>query len=428
MHNHYVTSPVLITRLQSTPCWPYLDGFTEWLANNHFTIATIQLYLFGIPPLGQWLLTNSVSVSDFDHHTLSIFQLEREASGNLYYGGVRRFKAAFIGARRFQEYLVATNIVSKRPSLIAKQPLLSDFEGWMTDHRGIKQSSLCCYARYINDFVNVLGQQPCLYDVLGVRHYFQERARRSGVSTMKLAATSIRVFLRYLVATGKCDSSLPNAVPSIAQWRLSSLPRYLASEDVERLIDSCAELITTPQRDRAILLLLARLALRAGDVADLQHGDIDWRAGRIRVSGKGRRECWLPLTQELGDALADYWRFERPEFVGSHFFLKSNAPCGPTSARVVSSVVDRAIERTGIDAPSRGSHLLRHSAATAMLAHGANLEQIGAVLRHINLDTTAIYAKIDSGLLNQVVVQWPIDAAVVDSDDSSTRRQGASTC
>ncbi len=342
------------------------------------------------------------------------FQVDREASGDLYYGSVRTFKAAFIGARRFQEYLISAHILSPQLPPVPENPLLSDFEDWMVDHCGIKQNSINCYTRYINDFVNMQGHEPSQYNIVSVRHYFQERARRSGVPTMKMASTSVRVFLRYLVATGQCASSLPSAVPRIAHWRLSSLPRYITSEAVEQLIGSCTDLITTPQRDRAILLLLSRLALRASDVAGLQHADIDWRAGRIRVSGKGRRECWLPLTQELGDALSEYYRSERPEFDGPHFFLKSNAPRGPISARVVSSVVDRAIERTGIDAPSRGSHLLRHSAATAMLANGASLEQIGAILRHIHLDTTAIYAKVDFGLLNQVVAQWPVNSLVAD--------------
>jgi len=428
MLNHNICSTALNVRLQSTPCWPYLKGFTAWLAEKHFSHSTVQLYLFGIPALGQWLSANSIVISKFDQSALAIYRLEREESGDLYYRHARKVKAAFIGARQFQEYLMASGIVSRPPTLIPEYPLLSEFEEWMADHRGLKQSSLCCYARYIPNFVDALGENPDRYDALGVRRHFQHLASRSGVPTMQLAATAIRVFLRYLVATGQCDSSLPNAVPRIAHCSLSSLPRHLASEDVERLIGSCSELVTTALRDRAILLLLARLAFRAADVADLQHTDIDWRSGRIRVSGKGRRECWLPLTQELGDALAGYFLNERPEFEGPHFFIKSNAPRGPISARVVSSVVSRAVERTGIDAPSRGSHLLRHSAASAMLAHGASLEQIGSILRHVNVETTAIYAKIDSGLLRQVVPAWPAGLNAVDSDDSSTDKQGAGTC
>ncbi len=428
MLTHYVTSPVLIARLQSTPCWPYLDGFTEWLAKKHFTDATVQLYLFGIPALGQWLLSSNISVADFDHHSLSIFQRERDTSGNLYHGSARRFKAAFIGARRFQEYLIAENIVLIQSPQVLKKPLLSDFESWMTEHRGIKQTSLCSYARYINDFIDMLGQDTALYEVSNIRHYFQERAHSSGVPTMQLAATSIRVFLRYLVATGRCESSLPDAVQSIVRRKLSSLPRYISIDSVDQLIDSCDELFTTPLRDRAILLLLARLALRAGDVAGLQRSDIDWRQARIRVSGKSRRECWLPLTQQVGYALADYCQNERPDFSDPHIFIKSNAPCGPISARVVSSIVGRAVLRTGIDTPSKGSHLLRHSAASAMLSQGANLEQIGSVLRHKNLDTTAIYAKINYTLLNQVVAPWPTGAVSSVSEASLVRHLRAGKC
>ncbi len=425
---HYVTSPVSYSRLQSTPCWPYLDDFTDWLAEKRFTRTTVQLYLFGIPPLGQWLVSNAISVPDFDNHSLTAFRRERGEVGKLYHSNGRKLKAAFIGAHRFQEFLVARNIVAKPSSLLPVSPLLSEFEQWMSVHRGLRKSTLSSYARYIKKFIATLGHEPETYDASGIRDYFQDYARRSNVPSMRLAATSIRAFLIYLVASGRCDSTLSGVVPTIAEWRLSPLPRYLASKDVEQLIQSCDGLIKTMRRDRAVLLLLARLALRAGDVATLELADIDWHEGRIRVSGKNRREFWLPLTQELGDALVDYWQNERHESDEPSFFLKCIAPTGPLSTSVVSSIVHRAIIRAGIDAPSRGAHLLRHSAATAMLANGANLEQIGSVLRHVNLDTTAIYAKVDIGLLGEVMAPWPSDREAVDCSVSLDTGHGVGTC
>lgn len=149
MLKYYDISPVLIDRLRSTPCWPYMDGFTEWLYKKRFSDATVQLYLFGIPSLGHWLLTNNVSVVDFGKQSLSDFQNEREVNGHLYHGSSAKLKAAFMGVRRFQEYLISVNIVVIRSQQIPENLLLTDFNNWMTEHRGIKQASLCCYIRCI---------------------------------------------------------------------------------------------------------------------------------------------------------------------------------------------------------------------------------------------------------------------------------------
>jgi len=301
MLKHHITSSVSRARLQATPCWPYLDGYTEWLAAKRYTQATIQLYLFGIVPLGRWMVTNAVSVASFDHHALAAFRHERALLGELRHGDGRKLKAAFLGARRFHEFLIADGVIqSALPSELPACPLLSGFEQWMAIHRGVRPVTLSGYALYLKGFVAALGHDPGAYDARAIRNYLLDHARRSRVPSARAAATAIRVFLRYLVATGQCDGALPSAVPKLANWRLSSLPRYIGSEDVERLITSCDGPIRTALRDRAVLLLLARLALRAGDVAALELADIDWREGRIRASGKNRREFWLPLPQEVG--------------------------------------------------------------------------------------------------------------------------------
>lgn len=408
MLKHYITSPVSIARLQASACWPYLNGYTDWLAAKRYTPATIKLYLFGIIPLGRWMATNAVSVESFDHHALASFRRERALLGKLRHGDGRKLKAAFLGARRFHEFLIADGVIhSAPPTEPPACAVLSGFEQWMTIHRGVRPVTLSGYASYITGFVATVGDDPGTYEARAVRDYLLAYARRSRVPSAQAATTAIRVFLRYLVATGQCDAALPSAIPKLACWRLSSLPRYIGCEDVERLIASCEEPIRTALRDRAILLLLARLALRASDVAGLELTDIDWRERRIRTSGKNRREFWLPLPQHVGDAIVDYLHNERPPSDDTHLFVKCLAPAGPLSRTVVSSIVRRALERTGIAAPSKGAHLLRHSAATEMLRQGATLAQIGSVLRHVNIDTTAIYAKVDVALLNTVSAHWP---------------------
>ena len=225
--------------------------------------------------------------------------------------------------------------------------------------------------------------------------------------------TALRGYLRFLAARGACCPWLDQAVPTIPQWRLSALPRYLPVADVERLIGSCD--LTKPHgiRDRAILLLLARLGLRAGDIVGLRLDDIAWAEGTLRVRGKGRREIRLPLPQDAGDALLDYLERARPPVDDHRIFLRSSAPHRPLgSSSTVSSVVRLALIRAGISgAPSCGANLLRHSAATGMLRAGAALDAIGTVLRHRSADTTAHYAKVDVAMLRQVAQPWPGEAS-----------------
>ncbi len=167
------------------------------------------------------------------------------------------------------------------------------------------------------------------------------------------------------------------------------------------------------RRDRAMVLLLARLGLRASDVVGLRLGDIEWERGRLRVVGKGRRETRLPLPQDVGDAVHDYLRAERPATATDYVFLTTRAPVGPIRTGGLQSVVCRLIERAGVQTSSRGAHVLRHSLATRMLREGATLDTIGAVLRHRDVNTTAIYAKVDVGLLRQVAQPWPSPCAEV---------------
>ena len=401
----YITSSVTLARLQATCCWPYLDGYTDWLATRHYSQASIQLYLFGIVPLGLWLSNNDLPITELDQNALDAYRRCRASAGQLRHRG-GKIKMAFRGAQRLHEYLLSIGVVRALPRPPVP-PLLHSFEQWMTTHRGVRAVTLRNYAPTIEKLLDRLGDDPARYTAKSLRRFVLEEADRGAIATAKATTTSVRALMRYLSATGQCDSALLGAVPAIADWRLASLPRYLASEDIHRLIASCDGMRLTARRDRCILLLLWRLALRAGDVAGLLLTDIDWQAGRIRLAGKNRREIWLPLLQDVGEALVDYLQNERPAVDSRHVFIKSIAPAGPVNAQLVSSIVRRAIERVGIETPSRGAHLLRHSAATAMLRQGASLSQIGSVLRHESLETTRLYAKVDHDLLLGVAASWP---------------------
>jgi site-specific recombinase XerD len=217
------------------------------------------------------------------------------------------------------------------------------------------------------------------------------------------------MFVRFLASKDLCRVDLLGAVPTVACWRLASLPRYLAEEDVERLIDSCNGSAAVGKRDRAILLLLARLGLRAGDIVHLRLQDIDWQNGWIHVSGKTRREARLPISKEVGRAIVSYLQNGRPKTTSDAVFVRSRAPFRALASHcAVSMLVDSAIRRAGIIRPGRGAaHLLRHSLASSMLRHGASLQDISTLLRHGSIETTQIYAKVDVTALKQIAQPWP---------------------
>jgi site-specific recombinase XerD len=217
------------------------------------------------------------------------------------------------------------------------------------------------------------------------------------------------MFLRFLIAEGYCAVGLDGAIPTVAHWRLASLPRYLPPEDVERLIASCDRTSAVGRRDRAILLLLARLGLRSGDIVHLRLCDIDWKGASVQVCGKGRRQTQLPLSQEVGQAIVAYLKKGRPRVNIEAVFLCSCAPFRPfSSSCVVTKIVDKAIRRAGVVRPGRGAaHLLRHSLATSLVRQRTSLEDIRSILRHSSIETTEIYAKVDIPALRQIAQPWP---------------------
>ena len=303
---------------------------------------------------------------------------------------------------------LAINSAPPSPPVEKQPPLVRGFSEWMRRERGLKVTTLSGYIKVIREALDALGNTPSHYTAKALRSFVVRQSMRAGTRHHgKLTTTAMRAFLRYLIAQGLCRPGMDDAVPTIAIWRLAALPRYLAAGDVDRILDSCDERTPVGLRDRAVLLLLARLALRAGDIRDMGVGDLDWKQGAVRVSGKGRVEVSLPLTQEVGDVLLRYLRRARPPAPTDRLFVRMAAPWTPLSASSVSALVGRAMDRAGIASRFRGAHVLRHSAATEMLRQGATLQQIGALLRHQYLDTTAHYAKVDVQRLREIALPWP---------------------
>lgn len=228
---------------------------------------------------------------------------------------------------------------------------------------------------------------------------------RYSIGTAKLVVTALRSFLRYMYLQGRVPVDLRGALPAIAGWRLTGLPKALTASQVNRLLRACDRRRHVGRRDYAVLLLLTRLGLRAGEVSALELGDVDWRHGEILVRGKGKRKERLPVPNEIGSAVASYLRLSRPKAHSRRLFLCIRAPHGPLNRTAVTAVVRYACVRA--DLPIVGAHCLRHTAATEMLRAGGSLDEIAQVLRHSSFDTTAIYAKVDRNALRTLARRWP---------------------
>jgi site-specific recombinase XerD len=279
----------------------------------------------------------------------------------------------------------------------------------MRQQRGTCDATLYNYSIHIRDLLRTLGEEPRCFDARRLRAFVLEKSRACGWAAAKKCTTALRMFVRFLIAGDCCAVGLEGAIPTLAHWRLAALPRYLQPEEVERLIASCNPGSPVGRRDRAILLLLARLGLRAGDIVHLRLSDIDWKEAWIHVCGKGRRHTRLPLTQEVGQAIVIYLREGRPRTNVDALFVRCRAPFRALGSHcAVSVIVDRALKRAKVVRPSRGAaHLLRHSVATSMLRQGASLQDIAAILRHRSVETTQIYAKVDVAALRQIAQPWP---------------------
>ena len=383
----------------------HLGQFSDWLADLRYSRRTIRSYVHATERFTAWAWANGYTqLSALDHGCLIAYRhYLTYAQG----GGKRAHEHnnSYCAARRFVRFLQRLCITPARPTDIP--PLVTRFNDWMLKQRGTSESTLVLYRRVVCRLLQQLAGEPHLYTAAQIRTFVLTESRGFSHSKAATAATAVRAFVRFLVAHQECRDGLQYAIPRLAKWGKASLPRYLEAELVERVVDTCDASTALGSRDRAVLLLLARLGLRAGDVASLRLDDFDWPNGRFRVAGKSRQPEWLPLPQDVGDAILHYVKTARPPLRSEWVFLSYCAPYGPMLRQQISATAARAIRRAGVAAPSFGAHIFRHSAATAWLRQGLSLQSIGVLLRHRDVDTTAIYAKVDIGLLRQMAMPWP---------------------
>ena len=403
-------SPLRVQALRDAPSAPQLEGFAQELYCAGYARITARRHIRAAEHFVYWSNKEGVGEGPVDEQVIQRF--DRHLSRCRCPGYGHTYRADLLrGARLFSGFLRGEGLSAAR--LAEPQThdcvLLAAFCQWMREQRGTADSTLYNYKLSLRDLLARVGEDPGRLDAQRLRQFVLETSQKSGWAATKKCTTALRMFLRFLIAEGRCAAELGAAVPTVAHWRLCALPRYLQSEEVERVIASCDPTSAVGRRDRAILLLLARLGLRAGDIVQLRLGDIDWKGAWLSVTGKSRRETRLPLTQEVGQAVVDYLQDGRPRTDSDALFVRARAPFRAFANHcAVSVIVERAMLRSGVKCPSRGAaHVLRHSAASSMLRHGASLQDIAVVLRHRSIDTTQIYAKVDVTMLGQIAQPWP---------------------
>lgn len=280
--------------------------------------------------------------------------------------------------------------------------------------RGLRERTLHGYERIARPFVRAaLGGgpiDPTHFSPRDVIEFVASLRDRYSPRSMKFVRTALRSFFRFLRAEGLCDERLEAAIPAVAHWRLSTLPRYLSDEQLDQVLSSFDVAKPFGRRDRAIVLCLSTLGLRPGEVAGLRLEDIDWRGGTIQLRArKTGRGAVLPLPREAGRAIAVYLREERPTTDERRVFVqhRGSRRGGPISNTAVTGVAVRALQRAGVEAPFGGAYVFRHTVASRLVQRGASLKEVADFLGHRCLDTTAIYAKLDLPALREVALPWP---------------------
>ena len=387
------------------PLSSYLDGFSEELAGRGYKPVSAGKHLRLVADLSRWLEAEGLGAEDLGPARVEEFVHARRAAG--FTGRLsRRALALLIG------YLTGLGVVSPGP-VVSPTPgevLIGGYRHHLVTERGLASSTVDTYMRVatavLGRWVGEGGEGLAGVSAGEVRALTVAECRQRSVPSAKAFVTGLRSWLRFLARAGLTSHDLAGAVPTVAGWRGSWVPRGLSEAEVAALFDSVDVGSSVELRDRAVLVLLARLALRVGEVARLALDDIDWRHGEILIRGKGSRQDRLPVPVEVGEALVAYLRDGRPQppAPSRAVFFSAKAPVTPLSAGAVGLMVRRAAKRAGIEA---SAHRLRHTAATAMLQAGGSLEEVSQVLRHGSVDTTAIYAKVDHRVLAALAQPWP---------------------
>jgi site-specific recombinase XerD len=392
------------TRRRPGRLGPFVEGYRVWLLAAGYTPQTVRPMLKDLGRLGRWMEREDVEVGALTIAAIESFLADWRAAGGRRVPTVRALRSLLTFLREVGV------MVGEEPSVLAPvEALVSEYREWLIADRGLAAMTVLRYETLARRF---LTGRVSPTDELGVAdldgavvsRFLLGECERVCVGSAKGKVTELRSLLRFLHVRGFTPRSLAESVPGVAGWRETTIPPTMPQADIERLLASCDRSTLDGSRDHAILMLLARLGLRSIEIARLQLEDLDWRVGDLLVRGKARRDDRLPIPDDAGAALVEYLAL-RGRHDSRSVFLTLRAPTRPIRADLVGDVVQRHCRAAGV--AHVGPHRLRHTLATEMLAAGATIAEISQVLRHSDLATTAIYAKVDLGRLRQVARVWP---------------------
>jgi integrase/recombinase XerD len=388
------------------PLGSYAEGFRIELAQLGYAPVTVTLHLQMMGHLSRWLAGQGLDGWALTPTVVDAYLVVRRAAG---YANHRSGR----GLQPLLGYLRRREAIPRpvAPEATATERLLSRYARYLACERGLAETTIGCNVALVRPFLTGLdtagGVDLRRLTAGDVTAFVVARCHGSGRASASSLVTALRSLLRFLHAEGLIEQPLATAVPSVAAWKLAGLPKAVDADQVAALLASCDQRSVAGRRDFAILTVLVRLGLRAGEVAALRLDDIDWRRGEITVRGKGNRCERLPLPADVGQAIVAYLSAEHPAATaaGREVFGRVRAPRGPLTRIAVTQTVASAAQRAGL--PPIYAHRLRHTAATGMLRAGGSLSEIGQVLRHRHALTTAIYAKVDIDALRVLARPWP---------------------
>lgn len=391
------------TRRKPGQLGPQVEGYRAWLAQRGYTSGTIVNMLKDLGQVGRWLSAEGLRPENLNEERMAVFLAARPVVERRRIQGPRAMVPLL-------SYLREMGIVPGAAPLVTPLgALLSLYRSWLIQERGLALTTVLRYENTARHFLEESSAggafAPAALTGADVNSFLLRECARVSAGSAKGRVAELRSLLHFLYVQDITKLRLGTSVPPVGGWRLATLPPpAMAAADVQLLLDGFDRSSLVGIRDFAIVMLVSRLGLRSIEVARLELRDVDWRAGELVVRGKGRRRDRLPLPVEVGEALVAYLSCDRNPADAIYVFLTCRAPRGPIRADLVGDVVERACKRVGI--PKVGPHRLRHALAGELLRKGAGLIAISHVLRHQDLATTALYAKVDLAALRHVAQPW----------------------
>ena len=404
-----IDSNLILSRAPEGPVAAYIGPFAKSLREQGYARQSIHRQVLLAASFSGWLARRQIVLRGISSSHVPQYLRYRLRHVRPSHGDVAALK-------HLLEFLrcaggIPCEKITNDPTTPAER-WAQNYEQHLREARGLSQATIINYVPFVRSFLEdrfgkgaVAWSQLCARDVL---RFVEHRARCLHPMRSKLLTSALRSFFQYARSIGKVKLDLAAAVPVVPNWTMTTIPRAIAAHQVRQLLASIDRSTAAGRRDYAILLLLARLGLRSGEVVLLELDDIDWNAGQLSVHGKAGQRGELPLPTEVGKAIAEYLKNGRPQSTSRRLFLRAKAPvCGFRGASGVGSMVRHRLQRAGIDAPTHGAHQFRHGLACELLRQGVSLGEIGELLGHRSPETTRIYAKVDLKALRTLALPWP---------------------